>query len=274
VATAPRVALPAAGKPWIELLARLGYTAKGIVYLLVAWLAAAAARGSRTVPSGKREAFVTVLARPLGEITLALIGLGLAGYVVWRLAEAIADVQHKGSDARGLVVRGYYLLSAGVHVALVAAALRLLIGSSSASAGGDRTPERTASLMEKPFGRWLVAVAGLLVLAAAGRQIQLALGGYRRKVRVARLPAAARRWVGPVVGFGLLARAVVFTIIGSFLLVAAWQAAPGRAKGLGGALRTVEGQPAGPWMLGIVAAGLAAYGVFQLLEARYRSINP
>jgi hypothetical protein len=266
---------PAAAKPWIERLARLGYAVKGVVYVLVGCLAAAAARGLRDVPSGSREVFAVVLAKPFGRVLLATIALGLAGYVLWRVVAAVADPQRKGSDAKGLVVRAYYLGSAAVHAALVAAAVRLLLGNGGGGgAGGDQAPSRIAVLMAKPFGRWLVAAVGVAVLAAAARQVQLALGRYHKKLRVDRVPSPARPWVGPVVGFGLSSRAVVFAIIGGFLLVAALHRDPHQARGLSGALRAVEAQPAGVWLLAVVAAGLAAYGVFQLLEARYRTIRP
>jgi hypothetical protein len=170
-------------------------------------------------------------------------------------------------------VRAYYLGSAAVHAALVAAAVKLLLGRGGGD-GGEQAPARTAALMAKPFGRWLVAAAGVAVLAAAARQVQLALGKYHKKLRVDRVPAPARAWVGPVGGFGLCARAVVFTIVGGFLLRAALHRDPHQAKGLAGALRTLEQQAAGVWLLAVVAAGLAAYGVFQLLEARYRTIRP
>ncbi len=88
------------------------------------------------------------------------------------------------------------------------------------------------------------------------------------------MPEPARRWVGPVVVFGLVARGLVFAIVGVYLVLAALHADPGEARGLGGALLAVESQPAGAALLGVVAAGLAAYGVFQLLEARYRTIRP
>src|SRR6185503_19128869 len=99
-----------------------------------------------------------------------------AGYVLWRLVAAIADPQRKGSDARGLAVRAYYLGSAAVHATLVAAAVRLLLGEGGGGGGGgEQAPARTAELLAKPFGRWLVAALGVAVLAAAVRQVQLAL---------------------------------------------------------------------------------------------------
>jgi hypothetical protein len=268
-----RVDTPAAAKPWIERLARVGYGAKGIVYLLVGWLAALAAADAAEVPSGARGVFAVLLARPFGELLLGGLALGLLGYVAWRLVAAVADPQRKGSDAKGLAVRAYYLGSAAVHVGLVLAALRLLAGGRGGS-GGDQAAGRASRLMEQPFGRWLVALVGAAFLVAVARQVQLAGGRYRKKVRVDRVPSRARGWVGPIVVFGLLSRALVFAIVGVYLVVAAARADPGEAKGLGGALLAVESQPAGAWLLGIVAAGLAAYGVFQLLEARYRTIRP
>ena len=139
---------------------------------------------------------------------------------------------------------------------------------------GDEMPAHTATLMAQPVGRWLVLGVGVAFLAAAVHQGRLALGRYRKKLKPYRLPEWAQPAVGPVVGFGLMARGLVFAIVGGFLVQAARLARPQEAKGLAGALGTLLVPPAGPWVLGLVAAGLAAYGVFNLLMARYRSIRP
>ena len=269
-----RVDTPPVTRPWIERLARLGYAAKGIVYILVGWLAAGAARGLGEVPSGSEHVFASVLDQPFGRALLAIIALGLIGYTLWRLVAAVADPERKGSDAKGLAVRAYYLGSAVVHGALAAGAVRLVLGGRSDGGNGDEMPTHTATLMHQPFGRWLVGLVGAAFLVAAVHQARLALGRYRKKLKPYRLPEWAQPAVGPVVGFGLMARGLVFAIVGGFLVLAAWHARPEEARGLGGALRTLLAQPAGPWLLGLVAAGLAAYGVFNLLMARYRSIRP
>ena len=298
--TSPRSRLepPPTTKPWIERLARLGYAAKGIVYLIVGWLTLRAARGSGHAPTGspepfsnvgaslvedaavptgdllerlRPEAMSAVLHHPLGEVALAAIAIGLAGYATWRAVEAIADPERKGNDAKGLAVRAYYLASALFHAWLVVAAVKLIVGIAHTQ-GQDRTPARTAQVMAHPFGRWAVLLLGVALLGAAVQQVRLALGRYRKKIVLARVPVRARRLVGGVAAAGMLARALVLAIVGTFLIVAAWRERPQEARGLAGALRVVEAQPMGAWLLAIVALGLAAYGVFQLLEARYKQI--
>ena len=273
-----RIDTPPETRPWIERLARLGYAAKGVVYVVVGWLAAGAARGLGELPSGSEDVFGAVLDQPLGGVELAVIALGLVGYTLWRIVAAVADPERKGSDARGLAVRAYYLGSAVVHGALAAGAVRVLVDGRvrvAARVGSDDDmPMHTATLMAQPFGRWLVGGVGIAFLAAAFYQAWLAFGRYRKKLKPYRLPEWAQPAVGPVVGFGLMARGLVFAIVGGFLVLAAWHALPAKAKGLAGALGTLLAQPAGPWLLGLVAAGLAAYGVFNLLMARYRSIRP
>ena len=269
-----RIDTPPETRPWIERLARLGYGAKGVVYVLVGWLAAGAARGIGEMPGGSEDVFGTVLDEPFGRVMLAVIAFGLLGYTLWRLVAAIADPERKGSDARGLAVRAYYLGSAVVHGALAAGALQVLMDGRTRGGDGDAMRAHTATLMAQPFGRWLVAFAGIAFVVAGLYQGHLALGRYRKKLKPYRLPEWAQPAVGPVVGFGLMARGLVFAIVGGFLVMAAWHARPEEARGLAGALRSVLVQPAGAWLLGIVAAGLAAYGVFNLLMARYRSIRP
>jgi hypothetical protein len=265
---------PPAARPWIEALARLGYAAKGVVYLLVGWLTSQAARGLGNAPDGSRDTFLEVLHRPFGRTMLAVIAFGLFGYAVWRAVEAIFDPEGKGRDLKGLAVRAFYLGSAIVHCGLAVGAVRVISGAPAGGIGGDTVQQRTATAMSHPLGRWVVAGVGIALLIATGRQIFLAFGGYRKKLNVDRVPPPARRWVPTVVCMGHLARALVVAILGGFLVLAAVRHDPAAARGLAEALGTVEALPAGHWLLLLVAAGLAAYGIFQLLEARYRAIRP
>jgi hypothetical protein len=255
----------------VERAARAGYFAKGIVYLIIGGLAAVAAFGAGGQTTGSEGALVTILRQPFGSVLLAIIALGLMGYVFWRVVQTTMDPEHKGSDAEGLTIRAYYLVSAVTYGALVVSAVRLIMGGGGSSGGAE---QQTATLMSQPFGRWLVGLVGLLVIAAAIHQwVRAWKAKFRRRMAYEKVGPEAERWLVRLGRAGLTARGVVFAIIGGFLLSAAVRADPEQAMGLGEALATLEAQAYGPWLLAAVAIGLLLYGVHQLVKARLRRIG-
>lgn len=275
--------------PWIERLARVGYAAKGLVYLIVGGLAARAALGAGGRTTDSRGALATIGEGAFGKLTLAVIALGLLGYAAWRLIAAATDAEGKGGEAKGIAARlggaGRGLLYAG----LALQALRLMRGAGSgggtgaaagtstgagAGAGGESGAEDwTARLMAAPLGRWLVAAVALGILGYALYQLYRAYASKVRKhLDLSRLSAQAQQMVVAVGRFGIGARGVVFVVIGWLLLRAARQSDATEASGVGEALRTLERQPSGKWLLAVVALGLVAYGLYQFVNARYRRI--
>lgn len=79
-------------------------------------------------------------------------------------------------------------------------------------------------------------------------------------------------WAVRLGRLGIAARGIVFTVIGFFLIQAAKQSDASQAKGFGEALASLEQNPFGPWILGLVALGLISYGIYSVVEARYREI--
>jgi hypothetical protein len=254
---------------WFERLARLGFVAKGAVYILVGALAAAAAFGSGAA-QGSEGALESLLSEPLGRVLLGVIALGLAGYATWRFASAVLNPENDGT-AKRIVHFGTGI----VHTGLAIAAARMAL--SGRSGGGDsdqRAVHWTAEVMARPLGGIAVAIAGALV---AGYGLQQIYRGFTAdlddQLDLGRLGAGRAGWVVTIARTGLAARGVVFGLIGVFLIVAALQSDPAEARGLGGALRTLEQQPYGPWLLTLVALGLLAYGIYQLVRAKYRRIR-
>src|SRR3954471_15401877 len=151
-----------------EWLARLGYAARGVVYLLVGWFAMMAAIGSGQ-PIDTKGALREILLQPFGKILLAIVALGLISHAVWRVAQSWLDLDRHGGNAMGLAVRGGLLASAAIHVALALFALSLVLNWQGPGSGGNggETQDWTAWLLGRPLGRWLVGGVGIAVLGAA-----------------------------------------------------------------------------------------------------------
>lgn len=250
-----------------EKLARLGFAARGVTYGLIGLLALLAAFGSGGGTTGQTGALQALAGNPLGKFVLLIVGLGLFGYGVWRLVSALLDLENEGSDKEGLAKRAAHVGSGLFHFALAVYAVGLVFGA--AGGGGGGADGWTAKLMSAPFGIVLVGLAGLIGLAAAAAQAKKAIKEeYKERMRVSH----DERWVDPVVKAGLLARAVIFAIIGVFLIVAAVQADPSEARGVGGALDWLRGQAWGGILLALIGLGLVAFAIYSFLQARYRII--
>src|SRR6266567_2535033 len=207
---ANRTARTAASSRWMTIFARLGYAAKGIVYLIIGWLAVQVAIGTGGKTTDQRGALQTIYEQPFGKFLLALVIIGLIGFAIWCFLQAWFDTEGKGSDIKGMIGRFGYAV-AGVSYAILAFGafqLDTRMGTSSATKSTTAsTQDVNAQLLNHSWG------------------------------------------------------------------VAAVQHNPHEAKGLDAALRTLAQQPYGPVLLGIVALGLVAYGVYSFIEARYRRVG-
>lgn len=270
--TAQEMKVRASSTSWVESAARAGYAAKGGIYLIVGVLAASAAFGAGGRTTGSEGALETLVRQPVGNILLGLVAVGLAGYAVWRLVLCFADPENKGTDASGVVMRGYYFVSAVIHGALTWSAIQLVLGNGGSGGGGAES--RTAQLMAQPYGKWLVAIVGLTIIGSAFFQFYRANEKkFREQVDYHEVSARARQALIRLGQWGLAARGVVFLVIGGFLVLAGIRSNPDNAKGLGEALATLESQPYGPWLLGFVGLGLICYAAHQFVKARYRDIG-
>jgi hypothetical protein len=262
----------AAAHPWMEQLARLGYAAKAVVYFVVGLLAAQAAftAGGRTTDTN--GALETIVGQPFGKFLLALITVGLIGYALWRFVQTIFDPEHagEGMNAKRIAKRLGYAFSAMAYSGLAVTAVKLIMGVSSSS-GEDTTRDWTARFMAQPFGRWLVGLAGLVVIGVGISYLYQAYKAkFQNDFKHYQMSAEQRKWTKWLGQFGIAARGVVFGIIGLFLIIAALTYNANEARGIGGALATLAQQPFGSWLLGIVALGFIAYSIYSLIEARYR----
>jgi uncharacterized protein DUF1206 len=256
---------------WIERLARFGFAARALVYILVGVIAAeAAAVGGRATDAhgaiqaiGRQQQF--------GTVFLLVLALGLAAYAVWRFAQAWLDLERKGKDVQALATRASFVVSGLGHVALALSAASLAIGLHEGRSNAVRT--WVTRLLSAPYGRWVVAAVGLAVIGSGLYQFYKAYtAGFEDDLLTSEMSADGRLWLRRVGRAGLTARGVTFAVIGWFLLRAGLDENAHEARGLAGALRLLGRQDEGHWLLFVVAIGLTAYGLLSLVDARYRRV--
>ena len=259
----------------MEKFARFGYAAKGFVYGAIGILALLTAFSLGGDTTGSSGALHAIAQQPFGKILLILIAVGLLGYVMWRLIQAVSDPENKGTDAKGLFSRLGYLLSGLAYLGVAFNAALLAFGSSSASSGGDSSKQDwTATVMQQPFGRWLVGIGGAITIGIGCYRIYKAYKTkFRKKLNLNELSSSQENWLVNISRFGVAARGVVFMMIGFFLIQAAHQYNPQKVKGLDGALSSLAQQPFGKVLLAVMALGLVSYAIYLALQARYRRIE-
>jgi len=261
-------------RPWVRTLARLGYATKGVVYTIIGVIAALAALRGNGETADSHGALEEIVRRPYGHVLLIIVAVGLAGYALWRLTQAVLDTEDKGTEWKGLAVRAGYACIGFVYFGLGYSAVSLVLGGDAGDGSDEKSKHWTATFMSLPFGRLLVGLGGLGFIGFGLWQCYKAYKTkFRKKLKHAEMGEHTSRFITRAGQFGLASRGVVFGVVGVFLIQAALRARAHEARGLSGALRALEEQPAGPWVLGVVALGLVAYGFLMFALALYRRID-
>lgn len=257
-----------------HLFTRLGFATIGLVYLIMGTLAGRVALGRGGALTDPRGAVNAIDAQPAGRLALAVVALGLFGYVAWHLVSALADVERKGHSPRGLLSRGADGVVAVIYAEVGYVAARLALGWGASGKSSDQSAQDwTVTLLRAPFGRALVVLVGLVVLAVAIAHFYEAYTvEFRDELSLPEMLPPVERCVLCLGRAGMAARGVVFALIGPFFIVAGLRHNPQDAKGIGGVLAELLRQPFGPALLGVVAAGLVAYGLFSVAQARYHRV--
>jgi hypothetical protein len=252
--------VPEKNPPFL-LFARAGFAARGIMYLLVAWLAL---RVGRSEDAGGALAY---LGSGAGRLVLAGMALGFAGYSAWRLLDAALGTEARGSGWKNIRHRLVAAGSGCVHLGLAFSAAKLALGAGGGSGGGSRTAEAgAATAMSLPGGPAVLTIAAAILLAVAGAQLAVGLG--RRFLRHMRPEAKRHAWIVAVGMAGYCARGAIFAVAAWLMFRASTHHSPAEAGGLGDALAAMPGA-----LRAAVAAGLALFGLFSLIEAWLRAMR-
>lgn len=279
VQEAERTARNAATSRVVTVLARLGYAVKGIVYVVIGFLAILLVTGHGGGATDQNGALRAIYESPLGEgfgrVLMIIITVGLFGFALWSLVQALFDTEQKGKTARGILARvGYAGVAISYSLLGIVAYQIASTGSVPAKNSTSSAQNWTGLLLKQPIGVLLVILVGCVVLGIAAYLFHRAhRATFRRYLNLSSLSASARKGVIALGRWGNAALGVVFLIVGFFLVIAAVKHNPGDAKGLDAALVELLKQPFGPWLLAIVALGLLAYGGYSFAEARYRLVG-
>jgi hypothetical protein len=252
-----------------HLMARAGYGARGVVFLMVAALALFS--GFAGAEPDTNSALETLLQQPFGRVWIGLIGLGLAGFVVWRLAQSLANADGQDDDAKGYAIRAALFGSAVTYAGLALTSILMALQMSTGSGGSGGEEGIAAWVMSQPFGRYLAGIIGIGFIIGG---IVTAMKGIKRSFgRYLELDAEKNSPAVLISIYGLVARGVVFGIIGVLFLYAAFNVDPEQAGGMAEAMAWLRELPFGGIIYAVVALGLAAFGIYNFVEARYRRIQ-
>ena len=253
----------------VEIGARVGLASYGVTHLLIAWLALQIALGGGGEQANQKGAFQQLTDNTLGKILLWIIVVGFVAVALWRLGQAIWGYRYVSDKKTQLRKRATSAFQAVVFFTLTVLAVRTAIGS---GGGGNGQEKATAGVLGLPGGQWIVGLVGLGILIAGGNKIY---AGWKKKFEDDMdMPSdqKTRQAVERTGQVGYIAKGVSIGVIGVLVVIAAIQFDPAKAAGLDAALRSLAQTPLGPWLLVVVALGLAAYGVFCWFDAKYHRV--
>jgi hypothetical protein len=274
IATAPRAAqhgaTNAARSVWLARLGRLGLGARGLLYVMLAYLAVRVAFGQPDRATDKQGALHTVARQPFGHVLLVGLAVGFGAFAVWQLTmAAFGGSARAGSDKKAK--RVIALVNGALYGSLCASTIALAAGSSGSAGGNKPEADMTSKAMQHSFGRMLVGAVGAAVIVTGAVMAWRALSG-KREVELQAMSRSVRQRVEALAKVGLTAKAVIVAAAGVLVVQAALAFDPNKAKGLDGTLKAFAHTPIGPWLLVLIAGGVLAFGLYSLAEARYAEL--
>lgn len=266
--------VPNTSPAWVSRFAKTGLVAKGIVYCLLGFLSFMAAFGLGGQKADKQYTVNFLYEQPFGKIILVLIAIGLLCYTAWRFIQAIKNTEHKDKDAKGAFVRLRYAFSGLAYLALAIYALQIVLnGNNNNGNNGDSRQMIVSKILEQPFGQILVGLVAIGFFAAGIYQVYKAYSGnYRKNISYDNLDRVKKAAFDRSGKLGYTARGIVWGILGYFLLRAALHDNASEAQGTKQVFDFLQ-NTGGAFLMGVVALGLMAYGMFMFVRARYEHVG-
>jgi len=261
----------AGNSKYVDWLARAGFAARGVMYVIIGILAIQIAFGNSGHKADQSGAARVVGSTPFGAFLLWLLVIGFVGMTLWRLSEALyGGPGADGRKASNRLIAGFKAL---LYAFIAYGIIKYALGLGAPKSSNKQSVDLTATAMREPGGRILVGIVGVVLIGVGA---WLAWRAFERKflaeLRTGEMSPRTRKVVTFLGRFGGIARGIVFAAAGVFLLIAAFTANAQKAKGIDATLRAFTKTPAGPWLLVLVAIGLVLFGCYSWAESRWRKV--
>ncbi|MGX6601110.1 DUF1206 domain-containing protein [Micromonosporaceae bacterium Da 78-11] len=254
----------------LEYLARGGFVGYGIIHLLFAWLAVQIAFGNSGKESDQSGALSELATKPFGKFLVVVVIIGMVALAVWQAFEA-AIGEGGEQDKAAIAERVVSGIRAVIYLGIAWSGFRIVQGAGSSNA--DSQEKAASTLMDATGGRWLVGLIGIVVVGVGvGLFIYGLLKKFEKHLNTQQMNVTVRKTTRRLGMAGYTAKGVAYAIAGVLVVAAAVTYDPDKARGLDAALRTLAQASYGPWLLGLIALGIAAFGVYCFSQAKYRKV--
>jgi hypothetical protein len=261
-----RTAKKAAYSPVMEALERVGYGVRGFIYITMGLLSLSVALGKGGTVTDQQGAIAAIGRQPAGLILLWIVLIGLVSYSLWGVIRAVLDPLQKGYDLKGVITRIAYLISAVSYAILVLPTYGFITGARS-SQSGAQSQQSLAMILSKSWGHLAIGAVGVIVIAIGLYEVYQGFNSsFDKQFQAYAMTAREVKWATQLGRFGTATRGFIFAVIGLLLVQAATQSGSSQAIGIDTALSALLRQSYGAWLLGIVALGFIAFGLFSVLS--------
>lgn len=257
-------------KPWIRWYSRVGFSAKGTVYVLIGLVSMLAAVGIGQ-KTGQQGAIAAIAGKPFGELIIWGIVIGLTGYITWLITQVIIEPDNIETISKGILKRIGYLFYALLYMSIAYKFASIAMKSGQT---GNSKQVWMAKLIDIPYGRIIVGSIGAGILIFAIFQVIIGIkGSYLKELKTHEMDKFERFGLKLIGKIGYIARGLTFGVLGGFILLAGWEAKTSQVTGIDSALAQISQEPYGKIMLGAISLGLFLYGVFTIFEGKERDIK-
>ena len=263
------VARRTASSPWLEFLERVGYVARGVLYVVMGGLALGLALGVGGKATDQSGSLATLAGGSVGKAMVLIFVVGLGAYSIWGFVRAVFDPLHRGDDPPGIAERLGFAWSGIAYAGLTLFALELFVGT--ARVGSQDSTQATISrILAYPAGHWAVTGIGLVSIAIGLWQfVEAYTARFKKDMKREEMTQAEEKFMVGMGRFGFFARGITFTLVGWFVFQAGLHRDPAQVRGFSGAFMFLLSQPYGHLLLGVVALGFVALGMHSLAAARW-----